>query len=304
MFKSIVKNIAPPILLSVVQRIRRGTANDDSKPVIDEVTTVVHGAQLVLPRSHNLPHYVSAHPFYDSALPQLALFLRQRGESPLTVIDIGANFGDTAAIVAAAVGGDEVKFICVEADAQYIPWLRRNTHGLDVEIVHAIAGAGSQKIHAATLQNGVGSSAIVESETSENRMVAVDDLTRDRIDILKADTDGFEFEVLRGAGRVLSQEGITVFLEYSPKHIRKFGGIDPRRVLAEMSMAGFKRVLAYDNFGTPIGIFPCDSDVINALSDYSERRADFYLDLLFDRDDSRLDRFFAQEVKRTGISTV
>jgi FkbM family methyltransferase len=302
MFKAIVKSLAPPILLSVVRRIRRGTTNDGSEAPIDEVTTFVHGAELVLPLSHNLPHYVSAHPFYDSALPQLASFLRQRRKSPLTVIDVGANFGDTAAIVAAAVGGDQVKFICVEADAQYIPWLQRNTHGLDVEIVHAIAGAASEKIHAATLQTGIGSSAIVESETSENRMVAVDDLTRDPIDILKVDTDGFEFEVMRGAGRVLSQEGIAVFLEYSPKHIRKFGGIDPLRVPAAMWAAGFKRVLVYDNFGTPIGIFPCDSVVIEALSNYSQRRADFYLDLLFDKDNDRLDLFFAQEVKRTSVS--
>ena len=302
MFKAIIKSLAPPILWSAMQRIRRGTTSNDPKAASDEVTTLVHGAELVLPRSHNLPHYVAAHPFYDSALPQLASFLWHRRKSPLTIIDVGANFGDTAAIVAAAVGGDEVKFICVEADTQYIPWLQRNTHGLDVEIVHAIAGAASEKIHAATLQTGIGSSAIVESETSENRMVAVDDLTRDPIDILKVDTDGFEFEVMRGASRVLSQDGIAVFLEYSPEHIRKFGGIDPLRVPAAMSAAGFKRVLAYDNFGTPIGIFPCDSDVIKALSDYSERRADFYLDLLFDKDSDRLDCFFAQEVRRTSVS--
>jgi len=303
--RRLLAEVTPPLLVKALRRAHSVPAIDGvpAKESV-EISVNVHGAALILPRSHSLPHFVARYPFYDSALPALASFLRRHKTSRLNVVDVGANFGDTAAIIAASIGRDGAQFVCVEADAQYIPWLRRNTEGMKVDIVHAIAGPVSGVTQATMLPSGAGTSAIVSDDGSTARMIAVDDLSDEPIDLLKIDTDGFELEVLRGATRVLSRDDIAVFLEYSPPHIRRFGGAEPTEVLATLGAAGFEEAMAYDNIGIPIGIFPCNGDVIAALSSYAERRADFYLDLLLARDRQRLRQFFALEVERTRDSAV
>ncbi|HEU5275987.1 MAG TPA: FkbM family methyltransferase [Xanthobacteraceae bacterium] len=291
--------IAPPIFVQAIKRRDHLPATESR-----EISVNVHGATLMLPRAHNLPHYVARYPFYDSALPALAAFLRHHKTSPLAVIDVGANLGDTAAIIAASIGNEAAEFICVEADEQYLPLLRLNTAQLNVQIVHAIAGHISGSAHAAALPSGIGSSVIVSDDNSTARMVAVDDLTDSPVDLLKIDTDGFELEVLRGSARTLRQDNITIFLEYSPPHIRRYGGTEPSDVLGSLRQAGFEEVMVYDNVGIPIGIFPCVGDVLTAMSSYSERRADFYLDLLLNRDGQQLRKFLALEIDRTRSSAL
>src|SRR2546429_4004773 len=39
------------------------------------VRKVVHGVELLLPLSHDLPRYVEQYPYYDTVLPNLAKFL-------------------------------------------------------------------------------------------------------------------------------------------------------------------------------------------------------------------------------------
>jgi FkbM family methyltransferase len=297
--RQLIAAIAPPVFVQAIRRARPIRVTESH-----EISVNVHGATLMLPRTHNLPHYVAQYPFYDSALPALATFLRCHKASPLAVIDVGANLGDTAAIIAASIGNEAAEFICVEADGEYLPWLRRNTAELNVRIIHAIAGRNSGSTRAATLPSGIGSSVIVSDDSSTAQMVAIDDLTDSHVDLLKIDTDGFELEVLRGAARTLRQDNITIFVEYSPPHIRRFGGVDPFEVLASLRQAGFEEVLVYDNVGIPIGIFPCVGDVLTAMTSYSERRADFYLDLLLIRDGQRLRNFLALEIDRTRSSAL
>lgn len=291
--KRFVGEITPPFLLKA---IRKRSLGEVKTPILE---VEVHGAKLKLPPTHNLPHYVAAYPLYDSALPAIASFLKTRKRSVLNIVDVGANFGDTAAIIAACIGADSAQFTCIEADEQYIPWLLDNTRGLQVEIVWAVAGPSSGHTRAGILQNGVGSSAIIDDANTTARMVAVDELVSETVDLLKIDTDGYELQVVLGATRTLSQEATTAFVEYSPPHIRRFGRSEPADLLLAMREFGFKDVLAYDNIGVPIGIYPTDGDTLLALTRYSERRPDFYLDLLFDRDRQRLEELFTLEVQRT-----
>jgi FkbM family methyltransferase len=172
-----------------------------------------------------------------------------------------------------------------------------NTQSLHVEIVHAVAGANAGTINASMVGEN-GTSAVVESNR-ELEVVAIADLTTRAVDLLKIDTDGFELQVLHGASKLLEQRAIAVFTEYSPQHIRHYGKVEPTDVLSLMHEAGFRKVLVYDNIGTPIGILPTRGDAMVKLSDYSERRRTwYYLDLLFDRNLDRLDAFFAEECLR------
>ena len=67
-------------------------------PVTDPVVRrTVHGVDLDMPLSHDLPRYTGQYPYYDTVLPSLAKFLltSQTERRKLILVDVGANVGDT-----------------------------------------------------------------------------------------------------------------------------------------------------------------------------------------------------------------
>lgn len=82
---------------------------------------------LIMNLSHELPYYMASHQYYNTALPRIAAFLRER-YGYLTMIDVGANIGDTVSLISDVVRAD---FLCVEADEKYYQHLLVNTKNID-----------------------------------------------------------------------------------------------------------------------------------------------------------------------------
>src|ERR1700723_972882 len=73
-----------------------------------------------LPADHLLPFYQSMYGTYDKFLPHLVRYL----EPQATVIDVGANCGDTLAGMYDA--NDRLNYICVEPDEVFFRYLSEN----------------------------------------------------------------------------------------------------------------------------------------------------------------------------------
>jgi hypothetical protein len=82
----------------------------------------VQGTLLAMPWSHRLPDYAGLFPTYGQNLVDLAVGLGEI-DKPLGVIDVGANIGDSAVQILAKV---DARVLCVEADPEYLPYLKRN----------------------------------------------------------------------------------------------------------------------------------------------------------------------------------
>ena len=269
-------------------------------PIIDApVRCRVHGADLYLPLSHALPRYVATHAFYDSALPAFVRHLSAvGGAQKLTVVDVGANVGDTARLVAASAGPEGIRFICIEADESYLPLLRRNTEGLDAAIHHVLAGATSQELSASIVRSGAGTSSIAAGG-STRRVVALDDLLSETpIDLLKIDTDGYEVEVLRGAKRTLATTQAPCFIEFSPWHLQTYGKATPAEVLRLLRDAGYAGSIVYDNLGYPLGLFDLTEATARNLTNYCLTKSNFYVDILAAKDSNMLADFYASDLAR------
>jgi FkbM family methyltransferase len=85
----------------------------------------VQGVDLYLPWSHLLPDYARATPAYGQNLVELAVGLGAALDpgTPLNVLDVGANIGDSAAQIVART---TARVLCVEGDPYWIDYLRRN----------------------------------------------------------------------------------------------------------------------------------------------------------------------------------
>jgi FkbM family methyltransferase len=133
------------------------------------------------------------------------------------VWDVGAHTGYTT-IVAARLGA---AVVAVEAHPDNASRLRsavaRNGLGRHVVVLESALGSYSGVARLATSGDS-GSTGRISAEGIEVPMTTLDEL-RDRYPaptILKIDVEGFESEVLRGGGRLLSEDRPALLIELHP----------------------------------------------------------------------------------------
>jgi FkbM family methyltransferase len=263
----------------------------------------MRSVELIMRESHNLPRYIAEHPFYDTVLPAFAVFLTERVERRLFIVDIGANVGDTAALVAAATGPDHVSFLCVEADDEFFSFLQENTKDIEVQACHVIAGANN-KIDNVEIRSVGGSAAVVVGTGEPKQVVRVDDLIDGRlVDLIKIDTDGFEYEVLNGLSDTLNNQTPHVFIEFSPKHLRKYGQVEPSAVLSLLQSCGYISAIVYDNLGYPVGVFDLGGDSISYLDKYCAIKGT-YVDILVSKTINLIMEFYEYDLHRYHIAAL
>ncbi len=153
------------------------------------------------------------------------LDLARRGFAPQTVIDIGANEGQTAMYVLEAFPGAEIHSF--EPVPPTFEKLCRRVAPRGVHCVQQAVGrmVGEATIHVAS--NSLTNSLVEKSpDSSEQRvaMTTVDAYTAERgigsIDLLKIDTEGFDLEVLSGAERCFAEARVKFVLIEAGFHFR------------------------------------------------------------------------------------
>ena len=74
-----------------------------------------------MPAEHALPEYKKFHKNYDRFLPHLVKYFNS---AKYTVVDIGANIGDSLAGMIEK--NSKLNFICIEADNNFYDYLKKN----------------------------------------------------------------------------------------------------------------------------------------------------------------------------------
>jgi len=180
-----------------------------------------HGFPLPLPLSHPLPRILAVDRNYQ--LP-LRLLAESFGRDGTSAIDIGANVGDTAVML--ALGGC-TRVTCVEGNGAFIPSLRANAaaaaeRGWDFRLVDRYvlvdtAGVGAR------VQTRYGTAKLIlddEPSGSHENLVSVDEVlcVGDEVAILKIDTDGMDLAILESFLDIDKERAIqSFFVEFTPQ---------------------------------------------------------------------------------------
>jgi FkbM family methyltransferase len=191
---------------------------------------------------------------YESSL------FKQCVKEGMTVVDVGAHVGYYTLLAARAVGRGGLVYAFEPIPGNY-ELLCRNIKANDFTNVTTVRAAVSNKRGTAqfwfekdwsgsasfskygvlavsrheTLQKG----GFIDTET-----VSLDDYFRDnikniKIDILKIDTQGGEGLVMSGAGKILRNNKLKIFLEFWPAALRDLG-TDPLQLLSSLQQYGYQ----------------------------------------------------------------
>ncbi len=184
-----------------------------------ERVILVGGYPITMPGNNTLLNTYAAFPDFNSILGRLAKAMYAKYPN-MTIVDIGANVGDTIAIFNSQV---KAPIIGIEGDTTTFSFLRKNVVQFNnVSIVNTFLGDKKEELQV-DLEKGGWNTTIIPSATGQKKLelTTLDDvLSKDTfsgniIKVLKLDIEGFDTIVLRGSYNTIKKDKPVLFFEYN-----------------------------------------------------------------------------------------
>jgi len=229
--------------------------------------------------AHPLSVYLNRYPLYDRFIPNLSSVVNK------TVIDIGANIGDTAALIKAI---KDVDIICVEPDDKFIQILKRNIVQNSLKNITVYPYAISSKKRKVKIEKSIsgGTGNLVESLDGEANTKTFQELLKEvkidlaKVGLIKIDTDGYDWDCLNTISEYLVKSTLSVtpeFIFYEHQLFLNNKKIDEEDStlrqkkyldsINNLKSLGYSRYYIFDNYGSLI-IVTNEIDVLEQITFY------------------------------------
>jgi FkbM family methyltransferase len=220
---------------------------------------------ILLPADHSLPLYSMINKNYDRFLPNLVKHLTYTD----TVLDIGANVGDTLASMIEK--NAKPNYICIEADDYFYNYLKKNlaiirksVKNTKIQIIKTFIGKDIKNIY---LEGKDGTKKAIINKNGNIKNLSLDEVIpkETKIRLLKSDVDGFDYDILNSSMNVIKKNKPLIFFEYFLDYQYQRQGYTD--VLKKLKKLGYKNWVVFDNFGTVI-LLSDKLDIIEYLTNY------------------------------------
>jgi FkbM family methyltransferase len=195
----------------------------------------------------------SAFHLYDTALARVASILKAKYPT-LHAIDIGANVGDTAAVIRESA---EIPVLCIEGDPVLLPILTENLARLGPGVIlePSFVGPDGKAVNLNSVDD-LGRNACLVQAIDPRGSVKLRSLREILADhpefcgakLLKTDTEGFDFDIVGQSLEFIQQSKPVVFFEYDP-HLRPDEPRAGLETIQALIRVGYSDLIYYDNFG-------------------------------------------------------
>ncbi|HEY3841907.1 MAG TPA: FkbM family methyltransferase [Acidimicrobiales bacterium] len=221
----------------------------------------VQGVELYMPWAHLLPDFAQNRSWYGQNLVALAVGLEARAQSssePMTVMDIGANIGDSAAQIIASTNA---RVLCIEGDPYWAAYLRKNLADnpcATIEEVFLIPAEGEWA--AATPIRTQGTTRFTQDAGTAGALPALSARAlREKypdfahLRLIKSDTDGLDPVLVPAVAEAWRDVGPVLFFEFDPILARAADNDQPNALWDELIRLGYSRLAIWDNTGDKLG---------------------------------------------------
>lgn len=270
-----------------------------------EGSVMVGKYSVVMPGNNiQLANY-KIYPNLNSQLGRLASAVYKKYPG-MCVIDVGANVGDTIAVLKSAV---DVPVIGIEGDESSFIFLERNTTRFsNVSIIKTFLGETSQSKKVNMEKTGWNNTIIPDEKGSEQiSFKSLDDVIETGvfmnadIKLLKVDVEGFDTIVLRGATAIIEKNKPVLFFEYNRENMIAIKE-DGLSTVLSFGKYGYKKIAFFDHKGTLVLATDIQQEeVIRYLHEYisSPKNLMGYYDIcIFHEADTAVAEDFLQQEKK------
>jgi len=239
-----------------------------------------------IPVRHTLPYFSKFNKKYDAFLPHFVKYLPEKS----IVVDVGANVGDTLALMISS--NSEIEYIGIEGSNKFFDFLERNMiifnsilPNLKVSIVKELVGISAAKMN---LRNHAGTASLELVMDSTISLVPLDVIIpinkKKFVELIKIDTDGFDYLVLESSFQTLKCNEPMLFFELHYEFDWQYKGyID---VFNKLRDFGYTYWVVFDNFGSKILttssleiVFDL-MEYVKSMNSHESSRTIFYFDVL------------------------
>lgn len=242
------------------------------------------GEVIRIPVNHRLLLYSHLYKNYSTNLRRVSSYIGRKYKS-FCAIDVGANIGDSAILIRQ---GSNPSLICIEGDNRYASLLHTNLKSYTkTKILEVFVGERKTSVKASVVTNfGTGtisynSDALLDVDCLDNIIK-----TKKSIKLLKIDTDGYEYSIIKGSKKLISSHKPVLFVEFDRNRYKLHGESD-FDFITKMYNWGYKYFLIYDNFGKLIQGYhmkkPLQIKDFKKMFNY--KKADYYDLVLFTGND-------------------
>ena len=246
------------------------------------------GVYINLDYTHRLPDHQKSHRFYDRFLPHFVQYL----PSGSTVVDVGANVGDT--LVGMVGKKTDLEYVCIEAAPEFYNDLIDTLSNLKVQIpklkVHTINKFVGKEIDNIKLEVSEGSEGSMHATPGGNiRSQTLTSILSDigidsnNLSLIKTDVDGYDYDIINSAYDVISKNP-PLFFECFYDNEEQLNGY--KNLFPDLKSRGYEKFSFFDNFGQYI----CTVESIEEINDllnyiarqkfYGGTRSFHYYDIL------------------------
>lgn len=174
----------------------------------------------------------------------------------LNMIDVGANVGDTIAIVKSKI---DIPIIAIEGDNTSYQFLETNSKQFqNLSLIKAYLGEEKNTIGVDVEKSGWNNT-IVPNSNSKNQItldtldniLEKQNLLHNNLKLLKIDTEGFDTIILRGCNEILKKHKPIIYLEFNGENMRANGENGIATIL-NLKQFGYKNILIFDGLSNLI----------------------------------------------------
>jgi FkbM family methyltransferase len=272
-------------------------------------TLKIHGYEICIPERHHLKEIMDREPLRENLLAQVSKVLLQRENDKF--IDIGANVGDTAAVV---YGNATIPPHCIliEPSKFFFSFLEKNQEHFPNSLLmqNFVAHEYPLRSLQGTLHHWGGTAKFIEGASQEDHVSQVDliDLVDKNVKLVKIDCDGMDFRILKS---VIPRLGTHSPAFYFENEITTSDQLqESREVINLFESQGYKYVIVARNCGTLIfgGEIGANLEDLlqlqHALHIQGLRSAIYYTDLLIFHSTQEIDFLRTLELMRASQNTL
>jgi FkbM family methyltransferase len=211
----------------------------------------------------------------------ISILTRVLGKNP-TIVEVGSNIG--LSLLQMEIAKPEADYFCFEPSERFLPILKKNIKANSWNNVTLHSKILSSEAKTITLFNNSSTASPVVQEYDNHEFLfaqQIEATTLDtvfkgyegKIDLIKVDTDGYDYDVLLGAQKRITIDQPILYFEFDPP-LLKIAGRDPVDFLSYLISLGYNNFGVFSRSGKWLGFEVCSSEIVK-LADQ-----EIFLDLL------------------------